>query len=303
MSGKLRESSADGSWVAAFTVLMASFLYGVLHAAGPGHGKMVVASYFTAKKAPLKTGILMGSVIALTQAVVAIVVVGVLALIVGRSQMQIMDDANWLEIASYTIIFGMGAYMTYCALVGKEAFAHDHGPAASTFDDGANAHNDHGHEHHHHHHGEHCTQDHRNHGHHNHDHHGHDHGGTNARETWLARMGRTLAGRDGEVVAVGIVSGVRPCTGTILVLLFALANGVFFLGIAAALLIALGVAITISALGIGTIVLRHAITGGETVPTPTRALISRALTIAGSGGVMLLGGLLLGGALQMHGLI
>jgi ABC-type nickel/cobalt efflux system permease component RcnA len=310
LSGKLRESSADGSWIAAASVLLASFLYGVLHAAGPGHGKMVVASYFTAKQAPLKTGILMGSVIALTQAVVAIVVVGVLALIVGRSQMQIMDDANWLEIASYTIIFGMGAYMTYCALVGREAFAHDHGPAASTFDDAINAHeHHHEHTHHTHVHGEHCTHDHHaaahdGHDHHDHHgHHGHDHGGTNARETWLARTGRMLAGRDGEVIAVGIVSGVRPCTGTILVLLFALANGVFFLGIAAALLIAFGVAITISALGIGTIVLRHAITGGSKAPTPTRAILSRALTIAGSAGVMFLGGLLLGGALEMHGLI
>ena len=47
----------------------------------------------------------------------------------------------------------------------------------------------------------------------------------------------------GEVIAVGVVSGVRPCTGSILVLLFALANGVFLLGIAAAFSIAFGVAI------------------------------------------------------------
>ncbi|MBL8628880.1 MAG: hypothetical protein JNM81_04585 [Rhodospirillaceae bacterium] len=327
LSGKLRESSAEGSWLAAFSVLLASFVYGVLHAAGPGHGKMVVASYFTAKKAPLKTGILMGSVIALTQALVAIGVVGVLALLVGRSQMQIMDDANWLEIASYTIIFAMGAYMTYCALRGREAFAHDHGPPASTFDDAdsssaAKAHHHHApqahdhHEHHEHdHHGhdhhEHHAHDHHGHSHghnhsHNHDHghdHDHDHDGTAAKNTWLARIGRMLAGRDGEVIAVGMVSGVRPCTGSILVLLFALANGVFLLGIAAALLIAFGVAITISVLGIGTIVLRHAITGGHNAPTPARAMLSRALTIAGSAGVMILGGLLLGGALQMSGLI
>ena len=39
LGGKLRESSDQGSWVAALTVLLASFLYGVLHAAGPGHGR------------------------------------------------------------------------------------------------------------------------------------------------------------------------------------------------------------------------------------------------------------------------
>lgn len=305
LSGKLRESSEDGSWLAALTVLLASFLYGVLHAAGPGHGKMVVASYFTAKKAPLKTGILMGGVIALTQAIVAIGMVGILSIIIGRSQMQVMSDANWLEVASYTIIFCMGAYMTFCALTGREAFAHDHGPAASTFDDDAKAkaaaqHDHHAHDHHHH---DHHGHEHHGHGHDGHDHHGHDHDGLAARQTWLARTGRALAGRDGEVIAVGVVSGVRPCTGSILVLLFSLANGVFLLGITAALFIAFGVAITVSVLGIATIVLRHAVTGGEHPATPRHALMGRALTILGSAGVMLLGGLLLGGALEMNGLI
>lgn len=311
LSGKLRESSErDSGGLAALTVLLASFMYGVLHSAGPGHGKMVVASYFTAKQAPLKTGILMGAVIALTQAVVAISVVGILAIIVGRSQMQIMSDANWLELASYAIIFGIGTYMTICALLGREAFAHDHGPPASTFDDEtlakavpakAAAHH-HGHDHAHHDH-KHAHHDHHTHDHHAHDSCGHDHDGLAARQTWLARMGKTLAGRDGEVIAVGIVSGVRPCTGSILVLLFALANSVFWLGIAAALFIALGVAITVSALGIGTIFLRRSVTGGDQPSTPARALLGRALSIAGSAGVMLMGGLLLGGALELNGLI
>jgi nickel/cobalt transporter (NicO) family protein len=308
LGGKLRESSQQGSWLAALTVLMASFAYGVLHAAGPGHGKMVVASYFTAKKAPLKTGILMGGVIALTQAVVAVAVVGILAIIIGRSQRQVMSDANWLELASYGVIFGIGAYMTYCAFRGTEAFAHDHGPPASTFDDTAATHaqhaahqHDHGHAHgHEHHHHDHQGHKHSHHDHHNHDHHG-AHG--NPRETWLAKIGRTVFGRDGEVVAVGIVSGVRPCTGSILVLLFSLANGVFWLGITAAFFIAFGVAITVSVLGIATIVLRRSVAGHEHNAAPWRAMANRALTLAGSIGVMVMGGLLFGGALELNGLI
>jgi ABC-type nickel/cobalt efflux system permease component RcnA len=297
LGGKLRESSDTGGGLAALTVLLASFAYGVLHAAGPGHGKMVVASYFTAKQAPLKTGILMGGVIALTQAVVAVAVVGLLAVVIGRSQREVMSDANWLELASYGVIFAIGAYMTYCALTGREAFAHDHGPPASTFDDGAKVH-----DHHHAHHHGHDHGGHHHHEHHDH-HHGHDHGGNSARETWLAKVGKSLAGRDGEVVAVGIVSGVRPCTGSILVLLFSLANGVFLLGIAAALFIAFGVAITVSVLGIATIMLRRSVAGGEHNAAPWRVMANRALNIAGSFGVMLMGGLLFGGALELNGLI
>ena len=86
-------------------------------------------------------------------------------------------------------------------------------------------------------------------------------------------------------------------------LLFALANGVFMLGVAAALLIALGVAITISALGIGTIALRRAVAGGDSVAGGGRETLARLLSIGGSAGVMILGGLLMGGALQAYGIL
>lgn len=316
MGDKLRESKGDGGFVAALVLLGASFLYGVLHAAGPGHGKLVVASYFTARQAPLATGILMGTIIAATQAVVAILAVGILAVLVGRRQMDVMNDVNVLEIISYGVIFVIGAYMTVCAIRGREAFGHDHGPPASTFDEPptpAATHAPH-HDHLHHDHGGHDHHDHgHHHGHdHGHDHahdHGHDHAhdhahdGTAARQTWLARTGRAWFGRYGEVLAVGMVSGIRPCSGSILVLLFALANGVFMLGVAAALLIALGVTITISILGIGTIALRRVVAGGNQAPSPVRAALGRALAIGGSAGVMILGGLLMGGALAAYGVI
>lgn len=105
------------------------------------------------------------------------------------------------------------------------------------------------------------------------------------------------------MLGVGIVSGIRPCSGSILVLLFALANGVFMLGVAAAFLIALGVMITISVLGIGTIALRRAVAGSDDNPSPARALLGRALAIGGSAAVMVLGGLLMGGALEAYGVI
>lgn len=316
MGDKLRESKGDGGFIAAMVLLGASFLYGVLHAAGPGHGKLVVASYFTARQAPLTTGILMGTIIAATQAVVAILAVGILAVLVGRRQMDVMNDVNVLEIVSYGIIFVIGGYMTYCAINGREAFGHDHGPPASTFDEPpppaakhepAHHHDYGGHDHHAHDHHAHDHHVHDHHGpaHHGHDHHGHDHAhdGTVARQTWLARTGRAWFGRYGEVLGVGIVSGIRPCSGSILVLLFALANGVFMLGVAAAFLIALGVMIAISVLGIGTIALRRAVAGSDDNPSPARALLGRALAIGGSAAVMVLGGLLMGGALEAYGVI
>ena len=268
----------------ALTVIFASFIYGVLHAAGPGHGKLVVASYFTAREAPLRTGILMGSIIALTQAFVAIIMVAILAMALGGSQLEIMDRTNLLEVASYGLILCIGLYMTYGALTDAAACGHNHGgdDHSDRHDDGP----DDGHEHHH-------------------DHHGHSHGpDPAAKETWLARTAERWLGPQGEVIAIGMVSGVRPCTGSILVLLFAAANGVFLLGIIASFMMAAGVAITISALGIGAIVLRKSISGdGAESTTPVRAFLGKALSVVGSLAVAVLGALLFGGALERTGFL
>lgn len=268
LAGQLRDSSQQGGLSAALTVILASFIYGVLHAAGPGHGKLVVASYFTARQAPLKTGILMGSVIALTQAVVAIALVALLAMVLGGSQLEIIDQTTVLEVVSYGLILLIGLYMTYGALTGTTTCGHDHG-------------HDHAH-----------SQ-------------GHDHGARpKAKETWLARVAGNWLGPRGEVIAVGMISGVRPCTGSILVLLFSVANGVFILGVVAAFMMAAGVAITISVLGIGAIVLRRSVAGREDQAlSPVRDWIGRGLSIAGSLAVAVLGGLLFGGALERTGFL
>lgn len=268
LAGQLRQTSDQGGLTAAFTVIIASFVYGVLHAAGPGHGKLVVASYFTARQAPLRTGVLMGSVIAITQAVVAIVMVAVLALILGGSQLEIIDQTTMLEVVSYGLILLIGLYMTYGALTGKVTCGHDHGSE------------------------------------HDHDH-AHNHGpDPAAKETWLARAAGRWLGPQGEIIAVGVMSGIRPCTGSILVLLFAAANGVFVLGVVASFTMAAGVAITISALGIGAIVLRRSVAGKEgDESSQLREWLGRGLSIVGSLAVALLGGLLFGGALERTGLL
>lgn len=51
-----------------------------------------------------------------------------------------------------------------------------------------------------------------------------------------------------QAAAVVLAVGIRPCTGAILVLIFALAQGMFWAGITATFAMALGTAITVSAL-------------------------------------------------------
>src|SRR5690606_6254580 len=59
-------------WNAFWVLGGLSFLYGVFHAAGPGHGKVVISSYMLANERQLRQGIALSGVSALMQGVVAI---------------------------------------------------------------------------------------------------------------------------------------------------------------------------------------------------------------------------------------
>lgn len=55
MAGAIKAAKADGS--ALWTLVSISFLYGVFHAAGPGHGKAVISSYLIANEETARRGI------------------------------------------------------------------------------------------------------------------------------------------------------------------------------------------------------------------------------------------------------
>ena len=54
-----------------------SFLYGVFHAAGPGHGKAVISSYLFANNETWRRGVVLSCASAMLQALVAILLVGI----------------------------------------------------------------------------------------------------------------------------------------------------------------------------------------------------------------------------------
>src|SRR5204863_4041751 len=92
-------------------------------------------------------------------------------------------------------------------------------------------HHDHGHDHAH-------DHEHHHHDHDHDDHSGHSHGPT---PDQLAGPGGWKRGLT-AIVAVGL----RPCSGAILVLVFALAQGIFWAGVAATFVMGLGTAITVA---------------------------------------------------------
>jgi nickel/cobalt exporter len=239
LSGAIRASKADGS--AAWTLLGISFAYGVFHAAGPGHGKAVISSYLVANDETWKRGIALSFASAILQAVTAVVIVAVAAVLLNATSKAMGTTVRVVEMVGYALIILIGLRLLW---VKGRAFLKALRPQA------AQAHHDHAHDHSHDH--AHAHGHSRDHDHHHHDH-DHDDEGHASGHAWghaHAPEPSDLTGQHwlrrglAAIVAVGL----RPCSGAIIVLVFALAQGIFWIGVASTFVMGIGTAITVSAI-------------------------------------------------------
>jgi ABC-type nickel/cobalt efflux system permease component RcnA len=72
LAGAIKALRREGSAAAAWSLIVLSFLYGVFHAAGPGHGKAVISTYLVTHKSALSRGIWLSAVASLIQGLTAI---------------------------------------------------------------------------------------------------------------------------------------------------------------------------------------------------------------------------------------
>ncbi len=245
LSGAIRAAKSDGS--AAWTLLGISFAYGIFHAAGPGHGKAVISSYLVANDETWKRGIALSFASAVFQAITAIVIVSIAAVLLNATSSAMGMTVRVVEMVGYGLIVLIGLRLLW---VKGRAFWHllrsreadptrDRAHQHQHHHDHAHNH-EHGHDHHH----EHANAHDHSHAHHDHEDEGHAWGHAHPPEPseltgrhWLRRG---LA----AVVAVGL----RPCSGAIIVLVFALAQGMFWIGVVSTFAMGLGTAITVSAI-------------------------------------------------------
>ncbi|ANH05334.1 nickel/cobalt transporter [Shinella sp. HZN7] len=272
MTGALKEMR-ENPW-AASTLVGLSFAYGVFHAAGPGHGKAVISSYMLANEVELKRGVLLSFLSSILQGIVAILLVGAAYLFLRGTTVSMTDATRALEIGSYALIALFGAWLLFRKLRPAERRASALGAQAVEVHD----HYHHGHAHHHHHAGEICSTC------------GHAH----APDPSLLK-GERFALREAwsAIVAVGL----RPCSGALIVLSFALLNGLYLGGVLAVVAMSIGTAITVSILATLAVTAKGAavrFAGNGSAA----ARVGSAIEIGGAALVMVLGLLLLGAALQ-----
>lgn len=259
MTDALKEMRADGS--AVWILIGLSFLYGIFHAAGPGHGKVVISSYMLANETQLKRGVMLSFASSMLQALSAIFIVGLGFLILRGTSVSMTDATGWLELASYMLIVGFGVWLFWRKVRGIQA-------------ERAHAHNN-----------------------------SHDHAaGEICATCGHAHMPspKNLSGNMDLRTAIAAVFsvGVRPCSGAIIVLSFALLNGLILGGIVAVFAMSVGTAITVSSLA------TIAVTAKNTALRYSNSAVmsgnlQNGIELFGAGLLIVLGSLLLAGGLAV----
>lgn len=232
LAAAVRQLKTENPLLALGTLIGIAFAYGVLHAAGPGHGKAVISSYVLANNETLRRGVALSFLSAAVQALTAIIFVGVLAIVLRQTSPAMRAAENWVETVSWALVAMLGLFLIFRQVRGwvrdwsarDAAHAQVHGGPAS----GA-AHHHHDQHDHHHTHSEDCGCG-----------HAHIPSPDQLKGAWSWKKALPLA----------LTVGIRPCSGAILILIFALSQGVLWAGVLATIAMALGTAITVSMLAV-----------------------------------------------------
>ena len=131
LAASMEEVSDQSSGSAAWGLILLSFLYGVFHAAGPGHGKAVLTTYLMTQPEKLKRGLLLSFFAALLQGVTAILLVTLLVHLLGGLAREAFSSVVYVEIASFAIIALLGLVLLLGAI--KRLIRLNRNPAASRF--------------------------------------------------------------------------------------------------------------------------------------------------------------------------
>jgi len=199
--------------VAGLSLILASFLYGVFHAAGPGHGKAVLTTYLLTNRALLKRGIWIAVSAAFSQGLVAIILVYGLIWLAGWLPRDTSTAVTWSERLSYGLVFLLGAMLALRA-VWRVA-----GPWLKPA--AIDVHAQHMHDH------SSC---------------GHSHGPTSEQISKAKDWHTTV----GVVLSIGL----RPCSGAVVVLIFAHLLGLAWAGIGSVAAMSAGTALAVSVLAV-----------------------------------------------------
>ncbi|TCU15854.1 nickel/cobalt transporter [Rhizobium sullae] len=293
LTGALRAMREDPWQLGSLVGL--SFVYGVFHAAGPGHGKAVISSYMIANEIELKRGVAISFISAFLQGAVAVALVGGAWLILRGSGITLTQATNAMEITSFVMVIAFGGWLLFrklrsmvSGLPKREVVETSAGPISMMLDWKDNE---------------------------------------SRRETsafgekqarraghnFISGMACETCGRShapdpsllgGDTFSIReawsaiVAVGLRPCSGALLVMTFSLLNGLYLGGIFSVLAMSLGTAITVAVLAILAVTAKGTAVRISGRGSTTSVWVGNAIEILGAVLVIFMGVLLLGASLQ-----
>jgi ABC-type nickel/cobalt efflux system permease component RcnA len=239
-----------GSARAFGSLVAAGFVYGVLHAIGPGHGKVVIGAYMFADDHTLRRGLLVTALSSLLQAAVAIALVLALffALGLAHASLRTMESAAaWMEYLSLGLVAAVGAILIGRGirfLRAARSGADGHHRSTSPC---------------------HCSAC-----------------GHHAPTALQLRKAQGLRGAAAVVASIGL----RPCSGALLLMSLACLAGQIWAGIAGTLAMGVGTGISVGAVALATVQSRKWLLSLVNV-TDTRLAIATGLASLLGGAVLI----------------
>jgi len=221
-----------------FLFLLLSFVYGVIHAIGPGHGKSVVMSFFLNRPGSIWQGIVMGHLITAVHVTSGVLVVLVMMLFFDTTRIADFESASpKLEMISYALVIIIGLYLAIHTIMDiREMRNRENTPPPTT-------------------------------------------------------------GTLRDMLLTATATGLVPCPGAALILLFSIIMGVMVQGLAAMVAIALGMGLTTSLFALLAIGSRNAVLAVAGKNQKAFVAAYGAVSFGGAAFIMLLGGIMLAGSL------
>ena len=214
-------------------LLLAAFGWGALHALSPGHGKAMVAAYLVGARGTARHAVMLGATVTVTHTI-GVFALGIVTL--ALSQYLLPEDLYpWMNLVAGLLVLVVGAVVVRSRL---RARRDEHGP------------------------------DHHGHGH-GHSHEGHGHSHAAGPEPHDAHAHAHAHGSGGghhdhapeslkprALIAAGAAAGLIPCPSALVVLLGAISQHQIVLGLLLIVVFSLGLAATLTALGIAVVGVR-----------------------------------------------
>lgn len=224
LAAAMRRVAQEG-WATTWPLVGISLLYGIFHAAGPGHGKAVITTYLGTSRTRLRRGLFLSVSSALVQGLVAVILVEIAANLLGYSLRRTQGAAGQLENVSFALVALLGAVLALRSAIGLyRRWRQPKRNTGSLFSNGGALQ-------------AYCAEC------------GGPHSLTGE------HLSQPLTWRSALPIVLAI--GMRPCTGAILVLLVAYSLDLRWVGIAAVLAMSLGTAATVSLLATMAVSFRH----------------------------------------------